>query len=150
ALVAVDHEVAGPHAVGHEPPLGARREAGTAPAEERRVADLRVDVGRGTPERHPQRLVAAGGEVAVEGVAVLVGEPGGDDLRPVVQDVAGGVGQVSGISHRRAHLPLRLARCGPATPAPWLPWATPARRRGRAGSPGPRGPGCRGPGPCPG
>ena len=90
ALVAVDHEVARELAGGHEAPLGAGGEAGAAATEHR---------GGLAPRRAPRRacgasaglqaVVAAGGEVALERVAVLVLEAGGDDLRAIaVVDVA--------------------------------------------------------------
>ena len=80
-LVAVHHEVARPHAGRAEAPLGAGGEAGAAAAEEAGRLHLVADRGGRLGQRRLQALVAAGGEVAVEGVPVVEVEAGGDDRR---------------------------------------------------------------------
>src|SRR5690606_31590962 len=97
-LVAVDDEVAGPHAGGAEAPLDAGREAGAAAAEEAGRLHLFVHGGGRLGQRGLEALVAAGGEVALEGVAVVEAEAGGDD--------GGGVGD----GHQPAPPSLAAAR----------------------------------------
>ena len=80
ALVAVDDEVARPHALRREPPLHAGREAGAAAPEHGGRADLLVDGLRRAPQRGSEAGVAVGGEEAVERVGVLVPEPRRHDL----------------------------------------------------------------------
>ncbi len=89
ALVAVDDEVARPHALGREAPLDAGGEAGAAATEHGGALDLVVDVGGGLGERRLQPLVAAGREVALERVGILVLEARRDDPRAVAGDEAG-------------------------------------------------------------
>ena len=83
-LVPVDHEV-GERILAQHRPLAPGREAGAAPSEQAG----RIDLGRDGLGRHGQRLaqalVAAGGEVTLQRVRVLVAEARGDDL--------GGVGE---------------------------------------------------------
>ena len=69
ALVAVHDEVGGRGLAQHRP-LAAGREAGAAAPEEARLVDLRGDVRRRHRQRLAETFVAAGGEVALEGVRV--------------------------------------------------------------------------------
>ena len=78
-LVAVDDEV-GQRVLAQHRPLAPGREAGAAPPEQAG----RVDLGRHRLGRHgqrlAQRLVAAGGQVALNGVAVVVAEARRNDF----------------------------------------------------------------------
>ena len=78
-LVPVDHEV-GERVLAQHRPLAPGREAGAAPPEQAG----RVDLGRHRLGRHGQRLaqplVAAGGQVALQRVGVVVAEARRDDL----------------------------------------------------------------------
>ncbi len=147
ALVAVDDEVAGPHAGRAEAPLDAGREAGAAPTEEAGRLDLVDHRGRGHGQRLAQGLVAAGGLVAGQGVRVVVAEAAGDDLRRV-GDHLGRLGRC-GIGRSRGLVgvqPDRLAivvgrhRAGAAVgrdasgaPGPGCRAGAPRRRAGRCG-----------------
>ena len=128
-LVAVDHEVVRELAGRHEAPLDARREAGATTAEHDSVADLFVDIGRRAVEGAAQAVVAIGGLVALEGVGVLVDEAAGDDLGPVVIDIAGGMGDIvvrrhqasppsSAVSFRASQTGRSVACSGATMPAP--------------------------------
>ena len=78
-LVAVDHEVARPHARRAEAPLDPGREAGAAAAEQARGLHLGHDLFGLLRHREAEAVVAAGGEVALERVAVVVAEARRDD-----------------------------------------------------------------------
>ena len=79
ALVAVHHQVARPDVRRAEAPLHPRREAGAAASQQAGRLDLGVHRGRRRGQRPAQALVAAGVEVAPEGVAVGEVPPGGHD-----------------------------------------------------------------------
>ena len=99
-LVAVDDEVARPDLGRAEAPLDAGRETGAAPAEERALADDVVALLGSLGEGLLESLVAAGRQVAVERVAVLVAEPARDDLGARAVDIARGVGHVFASCHQ--------------------------------------------------
>ena len=80
ALVPVDHQV-GDRVLAEHGPLAPGREPGPAPAQQAGRVDLVGHVLGGHGQGLAQALVAAGGQVALEGVGVGEGEPAGDDLR---------------------------------------------------------------------
>ena len=79
ALVTVDDEIARPGVRRAEAPLHPRREAGAAASQQAGRPHLGVHRGRCCGQRPAQALVAAGSEVAPEGVAVGEVPPGGHD-----------------------------------------------------------------------
>ena len=83
-LVAVHHEVAGPHTGRAEAPLHPCRKAGAAAPEQGRAAHFAVDVIGRALQGGTQALIAAGGQVAPERVAVGMVESLGDDAGRIV------------------------------------------------------------------
>ena len=81
-LVAVDHQV-GDRALPQHRPLAAGREPGAAPSEQAGRVDLGGHLLGCLGQRHAQALVATGGQVALEGVRVVMAHPGGHDLRRI-------------------------------------------------------------------
>ena len=79
ALVPVDHQV-GDRVLAQHGPLAAGREPGATPAEQAGRVHLVGHRLGGHGQRLAQAVVAAGGQVALEGVGVVVAEPAGDDL----------------------------------------------------------------------
>ena len=82
ALVPVHHQI-GHRVLAQHRPFASRGEAGTPAAEQARRVDLVCDRFGVHRERLAEAFVATGREEALEGMGVLVVEPGGDDLRRV-------------------------------------------------------------------
>ena len=79
-LVAVHHQIAGPHPRRAEPPLDPGGEPGTAPAQQAGGANLSVDFGWSHLQRPPQPGIPPGALVSGQCVAVDHIEAGSDDL----------------------------------------------------------------------
>ena len=115
-LVAVDDEVAREHARRAEAPLDAGGEAGAAAPEQAGRLDLLDDLAGRLAQRGAEALVAAGGEVALEGVPVVEPEAGGDD-RLGVGDASSGASLLQRRGSSPSHAGLRCRPSGSTGPA---------------------------------
>ena len=135
ALVAVDHQV-GDRVLAQHGPLAAGREAGTAPAQEAGRVHLVGHRLGGHGQGLAQAVVAAGGQVALEGMGVVMDEPGGDDPRRVGEGHSRGRARApSGrvLAPRPPRVGLGLGHGRPLAPPPR---AGSAPQPGGAGAPG--------------
>src|SRR4051812_41608726 len=97
-LVTVDHEVARPHVRGREAPFHAGRETRATAAEQARRFHLISHLLRRLAQRGAEALIAAGGEEALERVAVIVPEARRDDRLRVSDHAEGFESCSAGVS----------------------------------------------------